>query len=113
MIMEKQLVPSDIAKKVFEKGFFNWETRDVNELIPFVYTRDVCPKPTIYKVLKWLREEKKIHIAIEYSPTSLWRYVITFCDERAIQEPAITQNNHLEYSHAIIEAIKYVLEKII
>jgi hypothetical protein len=72
-----------------------------------------CVCPTISQVLKWLREEKKIHVTTGVTPKSAWRYVIMFCDERGLQEPTITKKNHLDYSDAIIAGIEYVLDNLI
>lgn len=74
---------------------------------------DCFTAPRIDQVLKWLREEKKIHVTTGVTPKSAWRYIIMFCDERGLQEPTITEKNHLDYSDAIIAGIEYVLDNLI
>lgn len=49
--MNEEFVPFELAKKLQEKGYCNYASY-------WDYT------PTISQVLKWLREEKKIFIAI-------------------------------------------------
>lgn len=58
-----EFVPFEIAKKLKEKGF-DWETNNVYEKNILACRYEDYPKPTISQVLKWLREEKKIFIAI-------------------------------------------------
>lgn len=58
-----EYVTFEIAKKLKEKGF-DWETSNVYERNTIACRYEDYPKPTISQVLKWLREEKKIHIEI-------------------------------------------------
>ena len=74
---------------------------------------DCFTAPTISQVLKWLREEKEIHVTTGVTPKSAWRYVIMFCDERGLKEPTITEKNHSDYSSAIIAGIEYVIDNLI
>ena len=110
MIMNEDFVPYDIAVKLKEKGF-EWDK--ITTYNPRTKVRNNHIEPTIYQVLKWLREEKKIHVATGVTPKSLWRYVIMFADERGLQEPTITVKNHSDYSSAIIAGIEYVLDNLI
>lgn len=63
MIMNEEFVSYEIAKKLKEKGF-DWETKEAYERNIIVCRYEDYPKPTISQVLKWLREEKKIFVAI-------------------------------------------------
>lgn len=108
--MKEEFVTSDIAFKLKEKGF-EWDK--ITTYNPITKVRNNHLEPTISQALKWLREEKKIHVATGVTPKSLWRYVIMFADERGLQEPAITEKNHPCYSSAIIAGIEYVLYNLI
>ena len=61
--MNEEFVSYEIAKKLKEKGF-DWETKEAYERNIIVCRYEDYPKPTISQVLKWLREEKKIFVAI-------------------------------------------------
>lgn len=56
-------VDFNLAKKLKEKGF-DWVTSNVYERNTLACRYEDYPKPTISQVLKWLREEKKIFVAI-------------------------------------------------
>lgn len=75
--------------------------------------RCVYPCPEIHQVLKWLREEKKIHVASGYAAFSKWRYVIMFIDERASTEPTVSCKGKESYEEAVIAGIEYVLDNLI
>ncbi len=83
-----EFVTFDIAKKLKEKGFmkeclcyyidkdlvYNKESPIANNQLWFshnkfdnIWHRDNVDAPTISQVLKWLREEKKHHIIIDYN----------------------------------------------
>lgn len=139
MIMKEDFVSYDIAVKLKEKGFkekcYAYYFPKGSELIfnhnPFrggiiedcLYSNNSLPNecmasdfidaPTISQVLKWLREEKKIHVATGVTPKSLWRYVIMFCDNRGLKEPTITVMNYSSYSSAISAGIEYVIDNLI
>lgn len=57
----EDFVTFKIAKKLKEKGF-DW--LNISTYNPKTRVRNNYNKPTISQVLKWLREEKKIFIAI-------------------------------------------------
>jgi hypothetical protein len=67
----EDFIPYELAKKLEEKGFktenTNWCYLDRN-LVQVKKYVNISPyeyAPTISQVLKWLREEKKIYIAID------------------------------------------------
>lgn len=63
----EDFVTFDIAKKLKENGF-DWETSSVYERNILACRYEDYPKPTISQVLKWLRDEKKLYLAINYVP---------------------------------------------
>ena len=82
----------EIAKKLKEKGFPQHITEDAYIIdnygedeyqigdrlpIPLIpdYMDDIAA-PTISQVLKWLREEKKIHICVDFDGDMNWYYQI-------------------------------------
>lgn len=126
--MKEDFVTIEIAKKLKDKGYTGGTNGKYIEKIPgsereewndaefmYVTVTDVIsyPKAHIYDVLKWLREEKKIHVATGVTPKSAWRYVIMFCDERGLQEPTITVKNYPDYPSAAFAGIEYVLDNLI
>lgn len=73
---------------------------------------DYCvDAPTISQVLKWLREEKKIAINIEFIPYT-WQYkIIDMSFDRRFEPCGITIFS--DYEEAAITGIEYVLNNLI
>lgn len=75
----------------------------------------VYDAPTIAQVLKWLREEKKHHIIIDYVNALSWNFLIYKFEEGNIEitteEDLTTDFN--SYEQAAIAGINYVLDKLI
>ena len=69
--------------------------------------------PLICQVLKWLREEKKIHVAIGYSGETEWRYVIVFLGDKYFENPNIIHKHFNSYESAALAGIEYILDKLI
>lgn len=69
--------------------------------------------PTISQVLKWLREEKNIHIGFGYTPRKKWRHVVMYMDDRFYNKPTLTVDGFLKIEQAAIAGIEYVLDKMI
>ena len=107
--MKEDFVTYDLAVKLKEKGF---KYNKMN-LLDRICMENHINHPTISQVLKWLREEKKIHVTTGVTPKSAWRYIIMFCDERGLQEPTITEKNHPCYSSAVLAGIEYVINNLI
>lgn len=74
-------------------------------------SENCCDAPTISQVLKWLREEKKIHIQVLFAcPPNRWEYITirtTNCEIRGMQASFIS------YELAAIAGIKYCLDNLI
>ena len=87
--MNEDIVTFELAKKLKEKGFPQ-RTFGSYDMIGFTFFSDgtfykdgcICHKdeaytaPTIYQVLKWLREKKKLHIEIY----TMGKRPIKWCD---------------------------------
>lgn len=69
--------------------------------------------PTISQVLKWLREEKKIHIGIGYSPRKKWRYVVMYMDDRFYNRATLAVDGFLKFELAALAGIDYSLDNLI
>lgn len=131
-------VTFEIAKKLKEKGFnepcFGWyyasptcqfdHTKNIvfnhSELRGATYDDLLLPShgdninaPTISQVLKWLREEKKIHIGFGYSPRKKWRYVIMYMDDRFYNKPTLKVDGFLNIAQAALAGIEYIIDNLI
>lgn len=74
------------------------------------YYGENIPCPTIDEVLKWLRNEKKIHIVIQASfNEGYWWEVIDFNRE----VPEYGDNEFDSYEQAAIAGIEYVIDNLI
>lgn len=121
--MKEEFVTFEIAEKLKEKGYnkpfyFYYRTDDecihhVNTCAPLVYSDkiddEVVIAPTISQALKWLREEKKIHICIimyEYT----WGYTVYDLDTFFPEEFSSYYNT---YEEATLAGIEFVLDNLI
>ena len=111
----EDFVTFDLAKKLMEIGTtFPTKSYYDSDKMP-IYSkfsnRGYIPRPTISQVLKWLREEKKIHIQVLFAcPPNRWEYVTirtTNCEMRGMQASFIS------YELAAIAGIEYVLDNLI
>lgn len=74
------------------------------------YVNNNIDAPTISQVLKWLREEKKMHIIIPASSDEDYWWVVRDFN-REISE--YSDNDFDSYEKAALAGIKYVLDKLI
>ena len=116
-------IPFELAKKLKEKGF-DWKTEErCVEKIPESeheeWNDELCvmetawevntyPKPRISEALKWLREEKKIHICISYDGD--YSYDIVSIDDCEFKG---AEDNYDTYEQATIAGIEYCLDNLI
>ena len=128
-----EFVNFELAKKLKEKGFkedclchyitndivYNLESPIANNQMWFchnkydnIWHRDNYDAPTISQVLKWLREEKTLHVYIEYvfSESSIW-----ICEVQLIgsYERFYPPKDYETYEEAAIACIEYVLDNLI
>jgi hypothetical protein len=120
-------VPLKIAKKLKEKGFkqdyniFGYKLIFSNEnTIKYIsdigaYEKEYfginIPCPAISEVLKWLREEKKIAINVEFIP-HVWQYKILDMSFENKFEPC-GKTFYAKYEEATLAGIEYVLDNLI
>lgn len=96
--MNEDFVTFEISKKLKEKWYYNYASY-------WGYT------PTIHQVLKWLRDEKKIAINIEFIPY-VWQYKIFDMSFKSRFEPCgLTLFSG--YEEAALAGIEYVLDNLI
>lgn len=121
----KDFVTSQITKKLKEKGYPLLKVIKQNGN-PFVYDLpkehpdwqncDAWYIPTIWQVLKWLREEKKIHVNVDImrpypeSQITNWGYNIVLIDKYEVYH----FNWNLDsYDESVLDGIEYVLDNLI
>jgi hypothetical protein len=124
-----EFVNFKIAKKLKEKGFigngdigcrcgfytdadnYAYDDLDNSELLP-----NECLRFTISQALKWLREEKKIHVNIDiikaYPAAKLiyWGYNIVLIDKYEVNHSEWNSNS---FEQAALAGIEYVIDNLI
>jgi hypothetical protein len=129
--MNEDFVTIEIAKKLHENGF---NEPCINAINPYgcTYLNGWCEYldnrdgehitqkdlkegcyllPTISQVLKWLREEKKIHIQILFtSPPNKWEYITVKMTNNELRGMYATFTS---YEQAALAGIEYVLDNLI
>ena len=136
-----EFVTFEIAKKLREKGFkdkclatynncgeFEYNELESFEIESIVSTDSLLysqnnvgsnfwtDAPTISQVLKWLREEKKIHIVIDITNYGFISSTISFKWDKSYCENEIEHYDHEGYStyeEATIAGIEYVIDNLI
>lgn len=66
--------------------------------------------PTIEQVLEWLREEKKIHIVIDFTDDMVWYFQIA---KYYTKHYEYQQYGYNSYDDAILAGIEYVINNLI
>lgn len=66
--------------------------------------------PTIHQVLKWLRDEKGIHVCIALGEFSDWVYDVSRIDGNMFCK---AEDGFESYEQAVLAAIEYVLDNLI
>lgn len=121
-----EYVTIELAKKLKEKGFPLLRViKQRGE--PIIYD---LPKnhpnwqncnayyiPTISQVLKWLREEKKIHLIVEISDSG-WYYTlypnVRWENDKLKSDKYIMSFKHkTSYEEAVLAGIEYILDNLI
>ena len=132
--MNEDFVSFDLAKKLKEKGFPQYTEKSyfvgdhkkrmcsVGTFlhIPTQNTAHLIAAPTIAQVLKWMREEKKIHICIDIYDDGWFFDIASFYKEDTevyeIEWPYISSNvtpHNDSYEQAAIAGIEYCLDNLI
>lgn len=125
--MNEDFVPFELAVKLKKKGFpqhitdkayitdnYGEDEYDIGDRLPIPlipdYMDDVA-SPTISQVLKWLREEKKIHIQILFTcPPNKWEYITVKMTNNELRGMCATFTS---YEQAALAGIEYVLDNLI
>ena len=122
----EDIVPFEIAKKLKEKGFREkcmWhyydDTKDIYKSSSpqcYNYGGNTSDAPTISQVLKWLRDEKYIHIIIDFftyidTNKTYWYYSV-----KDIKD-GVSYTNYMykgkkSYENSALAGIEYVLDLI-
>lgn len=125
----EDFVTFEIAKKLKEKGFpqvtfGNYAMQSACYVEDGRFYENGCitevsrayTAPTISQVLKWLREDKKIHIAVDImrpypqSQITNWGYNIVLIDKYEVYH----FNWNLDtYDESVLDGIEYVLDNLI
>lgn len=128
--MNEDFVSFELAVKLKEKGlnipfFFFYRTDENGKFIhhalvtnPLVYSEkidnEVVIAPTISQVLKWLREEKKIHIEVMFIvpiPNRVKYYITNIGGGRSFMD--VSDGHYETWEQATLAGIEYVLNKLI
>lgn len=131
--MTEEFVSLELAKKLKEEGYnkpfyFYYRTDDecihhVNTCAPLVYSDkiddEVVIAPTISQVLKWLREEKNLHIAVDVYELG-WFYEVTHYGKGSRSNlictqsvPNLSEPDFDSYEEAALAGIEYVIDNLI
>lgn len=137
MSMNEDFVPFELAVKLKDKGFnepclgwyypaevcgFDYKTtivfnnsayRGSNYKDMLVSHKDekYIDAPTISQVMKWLREEKKIHIVIDFDGGMGWYYQIALYGLTTYEKES--EHKYNSYEQAALAGISYVLDNLI
>ena len=129
--MNEDFVPFELAKKLKGKDYpqhiaddayivdnYGEEDYQIGDRLPIPIIPDFMDDvsaPTITQVLKWLREEKKLHIIIDYNNALLWNYLIYKFEAGNIDMPSEVDLtiDFNSYEKAALAGIEYVLDNLI
>ena len=119
----EDFVPFELAKKLEGLGFdesslFFYREDDEDKCVHCVDTNQplidakITIAPTISQVLKWLRDEKKLHISIEYgyAEIPIWDFEIRLIGNYGRWW---TDETYSSYEQAILAGIEYALDNLI
>ena len=119
----EDFVPFDIAKKLKEKGFncpcighyVNNQLYIAHYQCAFHSDKDEsCDAPTIFQVLKWLREKKRIDAgAVWDNRDGKWIGYINEMDMPDLVGEYVLPNTYDAYELAALAGIEYVLNNLI
>lgn len=123
--MKEDFVTYDLAVKLKEKGF-NAECHAYYEPLKhclnlsrvfktnsLAENYNCITAPTIYQVLKWLREEKKIFILIDIRKDLSWFYEIWGIEISLHPLGCVPYQKSQSYEQAALAGIEYVIDNLI
>lgn len=116
--MNEDFVTYELAVKLKEKGFtqkYSVRYDEQGELYIGDDDYPVCVAPTISQVLKWLREEKKIHIEVMFIRPlhNRAKYYITDIDGSRGDYMDVADASYKTWEQATLAGIEYVLDNLI
>jgi hypothetical protein len=118
--MNEDFVPFELAVKLKDKGFdYKCYYCYKNSIImshcsePLNHNGDAVTysAPAISQVLKWLRNEKKIHIVIDFDGGMSWYYQIALYGLTTYEKES--EHKYNSYEQAALAGIEYVLNNLI
>ena len=120
--MNEEYVNKEITRKLIDKGCPVTEVF-ISDDRPILYE---LPKsdpnwfkckawyiPTIFQVLKWLREEKKIHISIDYKCRFGKWYWCAYSLNKQEKVEVFSECIYENYEQTVIAGIEYVIDNLI
>lgn len=103
----EDFVPFKLAQKLKEKGF---EWVKITTYNPKTKVRNNHLEPTISQVLKWLRDDKGIHVCIALGEFSDWMYDVSRIDGNMLCK---AEDDFKSYEQATLAGIEYSLDNLI
>ncbi|MBR6775183.1 MAG: hypothetical protein IKM23_05650 [Bacteroidales bacterium] len=125
-----EIVTFELAKKLKKKGYPQKSSGDVTMHGTFYYgdgrlyenggiceVKDAYTADTIYEVMKWMREEKKMHLIVEIADSG-WYYTlypnVRWENDKLKSDTYIMSfKNKASYEKAALAGIEYVLDNLI
>ena len=129
-MITEDYVPFELARKLKEKGFLQntvglCEANGATYFMDGRFYKDGCiadvdecySAPTIWQVLKWFREEKKLHLTMDMGFQSWFFEVYEILDLEKHTQLSRTLHTDVEdresYEEATLAGIEYVLDNLI
>lgn len=118
----EDFVNFELAKKLKEKGFdeacYNYYEplkHCLSELKTQFTNKEgeyygIITAPTISQVLKWLRDEKGIHVCIALGEFSDWMYDVSRIDGNMFCK---AEDDFKSYEQAVLAGIEYTIDNLI
>ena len=114
--MKEDFVTYDLAVKLKEKGF-EWDK--ITTYNPRTKVRNNHIEPTISQVLKWMREEKGLHIEI-VSTAYGYTYIVSDTPNKGGTDRMYSEYRGSndggawdDYNECVLDAIEYVIDNLI
>lgn len=116
--MNEDFAPFELAVKLKEKGYPQEGLVRIDEqgkLYLGDENNDGCAAPTIPHILKWLREEKKLHIEVMFIRPlhNRVKYYITDTDGSRGDFMDVSDEHYETWEQATLTGIKYCLDNLI
>lgn len=123
--MNEDYVSFELAKKLKEKGypqktFGRFEMTGACYISDGKFYEDGCiapvdicfAAPTMSQVLKWLREEKGLHIVVELDHNHKYEWYIQHTSKMYGKMSSHFNNRHERFEHSALAAIEYAIDNL-